>query len=358
MSTAIATDAGWIQAEDERVRELWHHPLFVAPCSTARGAASSPVEAFVYLKELRHRLVPQLHPHLVAELAEALVLEDRADIARMAEGNLDDLLHPPRPGRQDRDPVAHQDGLLDAVGDEDHRAVGSSSQIESSCSCRISRVCASTEANGSSISRTSGSIVRARARPTRCCMPPDSWYGYFCSNPPGRPSRCSGASFQPVVLLHPRYLEPVADVVLHCHPGEQPEVLEDEGDARMRLGDDLVADPDLTLGERDEPVDTAQQRRLAATGGSDQAQGLLVAHVEVEPLEGHDLAERLGRVLDRDHHTASVARHVRRHRPHRGGNHNPSNRAAVPPRILSTTAGSSIASLTLPTGSLSPMSKG
>ena len=44
-------------------------------------------------------------------------------------------------------------------------------------SCRSSRVCWSSAANGSSISSTSGSLASARAMPARCCMPPESSYG-------------------------------------------------------------------------------------------------------------------------------------------------------------------------------------
>ncbi len=89
-----------------------------------------------------------------------------------------------RPGRVDstatRSPMRIASSMLWVMKTIVRRFV---SQICSSCSWRISRVCASTEANGSSINRTSGSIVSARARPTRCCIPPESWYGYFFSNP-------------------------------------------------------------------------------------------------------------------------------------------------------------------------------
>ena len=50
-------------------------------------------------------------------------------------------------------------------------------QILSSSSCRSSRVCMSTAAKGSSISRIFGSFESARASPVRCCMPPESWCG-------------------------------------------------------------------------------------------------------------------------------------------------------------------------------------
>ena len=46
-------------------------------------------------------------------------------------------------------------------------------QILRSSSCSISRVCMSTAAKGSSISRTFGSFEKARASAVRCCMPPE-----------------------------------------------------------------------------------------------------------------------------------------------------------------------------------------
>ena len=52
-----------------------------------------------------------------------------------------------------------------------------------SSSCRVMRVWESTEANGSSISITSGLAASVRATATRCFMPPESSCGYFCSKP-------------------------------------------------------------------------------------------------------------------------------------------------------------------------------
>ena len=40
-------------------------------------------------------------------------------------------------------------------------------------------VIASRWLNGSSMKRTSGSVEKARAMPTRCCIPPDNWPGYL-----------------------------------------------------------------------------------------------------------------------------------------------------------------------------------
>ena len=50
-------------------------------------------------------------------------------------------------------------------------------QMRWSSSVIVSRVMASSAANGSSMSRSSGSWTRPRARPTRCCMPPESSCG-------------------------------------------------------------------------------------------------------------------------------------------------------------------------------------
>ena len=50
-----------------------------------------------------------------------------------------------------------------------------SRQMSSSNSWMVSRVSASSAAMGSSISSMAGSQVSARAMPTRCCMPPESW---------------------------------------------------------------------------------------------------------------------------------------------------------------------------------------
>ena len=67
------------------------------------------------------------------------------------------------------------------------RIVGRRScQIRVNSSCKVMRVCASTLANGSSISKTSGLLAKARTTPTRCCMPPDNSLGYLsaaCSSP-------------------------------------------------------------------------------------------------------------------------------------------------------------------------------
>jgi len=62
-----------------------------------------------------------------------------------------------------------------------------SAQMRVSSACMISRVCASSAAKGSSISRICAPAVSARAMLTRCFIPPLIWCGYW-------PMRCSGAA--------------------------------------------------------------------------------------------------------------------------------------------------------------------
>src|SRR4051812_5851533 len=65
--------------------------------------------------------------------------------------------------------------------------------ICSSSSCSLARVSASSAPKGSSISRTLGSIDRARAMPTRCFMPPEISPGRLVAAGV-RPTRASAAS--------------------------------------------------------------------------------------------------------------------------------------------------------------------
>ena len=53
------------------------------------------------------------------------------------------------------------------------------SRITSFCMSR--RIRGSRAENGSSNIMMSGSAASARARPTRCCMPPESWSGKLFS---------------------------------------------------------------------------------------------------------------------------------------------------------------------------------
>ena len=57
------------------------------------------------------------------------------------------------------------------------------SRIPTSNSCINVRVCASSDPNGSSMRITEGSFASALAKPTRCCIPPESSLGKRVSKP-------------------------------------------------------------------------------------------------------------------------------------------------------------------------------
>ena len=118
----------------------------------------------------RHGVGEQQVVDMLLEPAGAAVLaRDLIDV--------DDLgLDPAGMRRQQQDAVADLDGFGDRMGDEQHVNLVSSQSCSSS-SCILRRVSASSAANGSSISRMSGSIAMPRAIATRCFMPPDSVCG-------------------------------------------------------------------------------------------------------------------------------------------------------------------------------------
>ena len=85
-----------------------------------------------------------------------------------------------------------------------------------------SRVISSSAPNGSSMSRIRGSNESARAIATRCCMPPDSWYGMCLVNSPSSTrSSISFARFARQSLRLAQDLERQLDVVLDAPPVEQ-----------------------------------------------------------------------------------------------------------------------------------------
>ena len=83
--------------------------------------------------------------------------------------------------------------------------------------------------------------------------------------------------------------------------GIQRVALEDHGDvalARLELVHAPPADGDLTLGDRLEPRDHAQQRRLAAARGPDQHDEFAIGNVEVDVVHHDHAVEALGDVAD------------------------------------------------------------
>ena len=88
-------------------------------------------------------------------------------------------LHHPAPFH-DRDPVTDAHRLIKVVGDENDGPFALACSLSSS-SCISVRISGSSAENASSISRMSGLTARPRARPTRCCMPPENSFGRLSS---------------------------------------------------------------------------------------------------------------------------------------------------------------------------------
>ena len=106
-----------------------------------------------------------------------------------------------------------------------------------------------------------------------------------------------------VGLRHAADLEPVGHVVVHAHVRVERVVLEHHRDVPV-LGlervDDRVADGDLAGGDRLEPRDHAQQRRLAAARGADDDDELAVGDLRVDAVDHLELRVALADVSEFD----------------------------------------------------------
>ena len=77
-------------------------------------------------------------------------------------------------------------------------------------------------------------------------------------------------------------------------------MLEHHGDAGDRTGDALPIDPDFALVRRDQAVDAAQQRGLAAAGRADDGDDLALADLEIDTAEDFKRPVALGQALHTD----------------------------------------------------------
>ena len=101
-------------------------------------------------------------------------------------------------------------------------------------------------------------------------------------------------------------LQAEGDVVVDGHVLEGGVVLEDEADvAPLRRRCRSTSSPEIStvpvVGLL-EPGDDAQQRRLAAAARAQQRGQRAVGHVDRDVVEGDEVAEELGHVLDFDGH--------------------------------------------------------
>ena len=139
--------------------------------------------------------------------------------------------------------------------------------------CMSRRISGSRALNGSSKNSTSGSTASARARPTRCCWPPESMSGYacaWCSRPTSVSSSraCSWRAF----LLSPRISSPKATLSMTRRCGSRPKCWNtiekrwrrsSRRRLRVRLADVLAVEEDLAEGRLDQAGQAADERGLA-----------------------------------------------------------------------------------------------
>ena len=92
-------------------------------------------------------------------------------------------------------------------------------------------------------------------------------------------------------------LQPEGDVAIDRHMGIEGIGLEDHGDAPLggrQLVDSPPADGKLPGPDRLQPGDDAQQRGLAAAGGTDEDAELAVLHLQIDVVQDLDGAEGFG----------------------------------------------------------------
>ena len=135
----------------------------------------------------------------------------------------------------------------------------------------------------------------ARPMATRCRWPPERALGlrsrYWVM------SRISAASrtFRSISSLGVFFSFREGHVLVYRHMGVQGVVLEDHGDVPilgLYIVHELIADVQLTIADLLQTGNHAQGGGLAAAGGSDQNDKLLVGNLQVELLHGHDALGR------------------------------------------------------------------
>ena len=102
------------------------------------------------------------------------------------------------------------------------------------------------------------------------------------------------------LLLH---AEPEGDVVVHLHVREDGVALEDHRDAPS-FGREVrgvpAADEDPAVVDALQPRQAAKERRLAAARGTEQHHELPIVDLQVDAVDGGELAEVLPHTLERD----------------------------------------------------------
>ncbi len=191
---------------------------------------------------------------------------------------------------QNGDSVAHVEGFVEVVRDEQDGQPSLRWRSMISC-CSDVRINGSSALKGSSISNRSGSLTKARARPTRCFIPPTIHGERHRYDPPNQPSR---ASRMPVRIDPPGGALGLQDRTRRCRApcgGEQSKVLKHHADfcspnltksLRIHGRDVLAVQVDASKAGPNQSIDTPEQRGLPAAGEAHQHENFALLDVDVD----------------------------------------------------------------------------
>ncbi len=107
-----------------------------------------------------------------------------------------------------------------------------------------------------------------------------------------------------LILFRLLDLQAEGDVVIHRHRGKKRIALEHDADAAVldgNAGDVAVLDHDAAAGRLDKARDGAQGRRFAAAGGSEEGKELALLDMDIDAMQGGEVAELHNDVVEPDH---------------------------------------------------------
>ncbi len=204
---------------------------------------------------------------------------------------------------EDGDAVAHRQGLLLVVGDEDERDADLALQ-RLEFQLHLLAQFQVQGAEGFVEQQDAGAADQGAGE-----RDPLALAARELGGPPGAVAlqadlgeRLTGLP-QPLGLGHLADLQGVGDVLLHRHVREERVVLEDGVDVAFEgreAGDLLPGQFDPALGGRLEPGDQTQHRGLAGAGRAEHGEELPVAYLQVDAVHGDRLPERLAQALQSD----------------------------------------------------------
>ena len=217
---------------------------------------------------------------LLEDAVAQLEVARGADIARVRDVDVDDLLDAGGAGVEDDDAVGELDGFVDVVGDEDDGlALGVPDAEEF----------AAHDEAGDGVEGAEGLVEEEHVGVD------GEGAGDFEALLHAAGELVGVGLFEAFEADHfyvirdafvsfgaREFEEAEADVALHGEPGEDAALLEDEDAASVGAGDGFVVDADGSAGGGEEAGHGVEEGRFAAAGGADEADELAVVDGEVD----------------------------------------------------------------------------